>query len=133
MSWAQGTSQPNQSTLLVRDRLEDDLRGGPLQQDGLAAGKEAAHPVELGPGMVQGRDAQEDIVVADLVVLLLHFGGLGQAAVLMQDGLGEACGTRGEVNGSVVIIGDEDLGRGRGAVGSQLPVALGKGGALSPI
>ena len=78
-----GHQQPDDGTLLVGNGLENDLRGGPLQQHGLAPGKQAAHPVELCAGVVQGRDAEEGIVMLDVMVLLLHLRGLGQAAVLM--------------------------------------------------
>ena len=78
-----GHQQPDDGTLLVRDGLEDDLRRGPLEQHGLAPGKETAHPVHLGACVVQGRDAEEGVIVLDVVVLLLHLRGLGQAAVLM--------------------------------------------------
>ena len=88
--------------------------------------------MELGAGVVQGRDAQEHVIVLDVVVLLLHLRRLGEAAVFVEDGLGEAGGAGGKIDGPVVIVGDEDLGGRGGAVRHQLPVALGKGGAVVP-
>ena len=78
-----GHQEPDQGTPFVGNGPEDDLRGGALQQHRLAPGPEAPHPVEFGPGVVEGRDAQEHVVVADAVVLGLHFRGLGEAQMLM--------------------------------------------------
>ena len=66
------------------------------------------------------------------MVLLLHLRSLGQTPVLMEDGLGEAGGAGGEIDRAIVVVGDEDLGRRRGAIGRQLAITLGKGGAVVP-
>ena len=70
--------------------------------------------MELSTGMIQGGDAQEGVLVGDLVVLLLHLRCLGQAAVFMKDGLGKARGAGGKVDRR------------------QLPIAFRKGGAVVP-
>ena len=87
--------------------------------------------MKLGAGVVQGRDAQEHVVVVDAVVLLLHLRCLGQAPVLVEDGLGEAGGAGGEVDGTVVLVVDGHGGIHGRAVGDHAAVVGGIGGHLA--
>lgn len=98
MSWHQGHQQPDDGATLVGDGIEDGLGGVALEQDGPAAGEQGAEPVHLGAGVVQGRDAEEYVLVTGLVVDGLHPGGLEQGLVLEEDGLGEAGGAGGVVD-----------------------------------
>ena len=59
--------------------------------------------------MVQGRDAEEDVVVGLTVVVLFGQGRVFEASVGMQDGLREAGRARRVVDGRVVIEGDLDV------------------------
>ena len=88
--------------------------------------------MHLGPGVVQGRDAQEDVLVGGLVVDGLHPGRLHQGCVPEQDGLGEAGGARGVVDGRLVLVVHQHLGGAAGAVGGGPQVVLGKGGTVLP-
>ena len=65
---------------------EDDLLGC------LAADQETAEPVHLGPGMIQRRNAQESVFPGLPVMVLLHFAGVHQAAVSVDDRLRESGG-----------------------------------------
>ena len=129
---APGHQQPHDGAALLGDGVEDGLGGVALEQDGLAAGEQGAEPVHLGAGVVQGRDAQEHVLVGGLVVDGLHPGGLEQGLVLEQNGLGEAGGAGGVVDGGLVLVVDEHLGGHAGAVGGGPVVVLGKGGAGLP-
>ena len=88
--------------------------------------------MHLGPGVVQGRDAQKDIVVGGLVVDGLHPGRLHQGGVFEEDGLGEAGGAGGVVNRGLVLVVHQHLGGAAGAVGGGAEVVLGEGGAVAP-
>ena len=88
--------------------------------------------MHLGPGVVQGRDAEKHVVMGGLVVDGLHAGGLEQGRVLEQNGLGEAGGTGGVVDGGLVLVVHQHLGGGGGAVGGGPVIVLGKGGAGVP-
>lgn len=83
-----------------------------------------------GAGVVERRDAEKDVVVRLTVVLLLHDGGLGEALVVVQDGLGEAGGARAKVDRRVLVLGERDHGVCRGAQANELLVGLGPGGAV---
>ena len=115
--------------MLLRHGLEDGLGAVALEQHGLAAGEQRAEPVHLGPRVIQGRDAQEHVVVGGVVVDGLHAGGLEQGPVLEQDGLGEAGGAGGVVDGGLVLVVDENFRGHAGAVGGGPVIVLGKGGA----
>ena len=122
-----GNQEPDQSAALVGYGLEDDLGLGAPKQDGTAAGDQRAHPVHLRARMVEGRNAEEGVASGGPVMLLFHDGGMEQGIMGMKDGLGEACGTGGEVNGSVVTVIDDHIRRGAGIVGCLLDHVLCKG------
>ena len=82
--------------------------------------------MHLAAGVVERRDAEEVVLPALAVMVLLHDGGRHHAAVVVQDGLGEAGGPRGEVEGRVVLLGDVDRGRLGRAIRRDLAVALGE-------
>lgn len=117
MSWHQGTSSHTMEHRSEETALEDGLGGVPLQQNRLASGEQRAEPVHFRAGVVQGRDAEKHIVVGGGVVDGLHPGGLGQGVVLEQDGLGEAGGAGGVVDGGLILVVDEHLWGHAGAVG----------------
>ena len=127
-----GHQQPHDGALLPGHRVKDGLGGVALQQHRPASGEQRAEPVHLGPRVVQGRDAQEHVLVLGLVVDGLHPGGLEQALVPQQNGLGEAGGAGGVVDGRVVLVVHQHLGGGGGAVGGGPVVVLGEGGAGVP-
>ena len=54
-----------------------------------------------------GAGSEEYVLVTGLVVDGLHPGGLEQGLVLEEDGLGEAGGAGGVVDGRVILILDE--------------------------
>ena len=71
------------------------------------------------------------VVVTGLAVMvLLHDGGRHQAAVVVQYGLGEAGGPRGEVESSVIRLGDLHSRRLARTVRRHLAVALGERRAI---
>ena len=59
-----------------------------------------------------------------------HAGGLQKGGVIQQNGLGEAGGAGGIIDGGVVGVLNEYLGGGGGAVGHQLIVAFREGGLV---
>ena len=129
---APGHQQPHDGAPLGGDGLEDGLGGVPLQQNRLASGEQRAEPVHFRAGVVQGRDAEKHIVVGGGVVDGLHPGGLGQGVVLEQDGLGEAGGAGGVVDGGLILVVDEHLWGHAGAVGGGPVIVLGEGRAGVP-
>lgn len=100
----------------------------PLRRTAFPPCDQAAEPVHLGAGVVQGRDTQEDILFGGLVVVLFHLCRVHQSPVLMQDGLGKAGGAGGKVNGRVILVCERDLRRPAGAVGGVHGVILGEAG-----
>ena len=120
-----GDQQPDDGALFFGHGPEDPLRLDAPEQHGLGAGQEAAEPVHLGAGVVEGRNAQEHIVTALGMVVLLGQAGMDQSLVLVQDGLGEAGGAGGEVDGSIVLFvqshrrcaGGAEAGEGQAVLG----------------
>ena len=122
--------QPHDGAALLAHRLQDPFRLDPAQQHRAAAGDEAPEPVHLGARVVERRDAEEDVVAHLAVVLLLHLGRLGEAAVRQDDRLGEAGGAGGEVDGRVVVEPVLDGRLAPGAVGDEGVVGFREGGAV---
>lgn len=116
--------------MLVRHGIEDALGRDAAQQHGPGAGDEAAEPMHLGTRVVQRRNAQEGVVMRLTVMVLLHLGRLGEAAMMMQDGLGKARRAAREVDGGVFVLVERDGGIGARAVGRELSVVLGEGRAV---
>ena len=110
-----GDEQPHDGAALVGDGLEDGLGAHAAQEHAAPAHGERPHPVHDGAGVVERRNAEKDVVVRLTVVLLLHDGGLGEALVVVQDGLGEARGARAKVDRRVLVLGERDHGVCRGA------------------
>ena len=106
------------------------IHSGLTPQDRLTARHQRAEPVHLGTRMVQGRDAEEDVVTGLAVVSLLGLGGGHEGAVIVQNGLGEARGTRGEVDSGVIVVADLHGGGIGGAVVHHLIVEGSIRGAL---
>ena len=79
--------------------------------------------MHLGAGVIERRDAQKIVVLGGLVMDGLHAGGLHQRRVVVQDGLGEAGRSGGEIDGCVVRIFHQHQGRGGGDIGN-LPVIV---------
>ena len=77
--------------------------------------------------VIEGRDAEEDVVATLAVVCLLGLSRGYERAVIVQNGLGEARCTRREVDGGVIVVADLHGGGDRGAVVHHLVV---KGGVL---
>ena len=61
-------------------------------------------------------------------MLLLHPGGLHQTFVVVENGLREARGTGGEVDGGIILVLDPDQRCGGGEVHHLVIIILGKGG-----
>ena len=75
-------------------------------------------------GVIQRGNAEEYVVLGLVVVLLFHLAGVHQAAVRVQDRLGKNGGSRGEVDGCIILICQRHAGSDAGAVGGQLVVVL---------
>ena len=125
-----GNQQPHDGAFFLADGTEDPFGLYTAQQHRLAAGDQAAEPVHLGPGVVQRRDAEENVVPGLAVVLLLGKAGVHQRAVPVQDGLGEACRSGGKIDGGAVVLLQQDRRRFKGAVGHEAVKMLGVGGQL---
>ena len=122
--------QPHDGAVLLGGGLYDGQRLHALEQHAPAAHQERAEPVHLRAGVIQRRDAQEHVVVGLAVVSLLGAGGVHQALVVVQDGLGEARGAGGEVDGRVVGVGQLHVRGVAGLVRRQVQIILGKGRAV---
>ena len=125
-----GHEQPHDGAALVRDGLQDSLWRDAAQKHTAAAGQKAAHPVHAGARVVERRDAEKYVVGGLAVVGLLHLGGLGEALVVVEDGLGEAGRARAEVDGRVLVRVQGDHRVGGGAQRDELVVGLGPGRAI---
>ena len=101
--------QPDDGAVLLGDSIQNDLRCRASQQDRFSSGDQRAEPVHLGACMIEGRDAEEGIILLLAVVFLLHDGGVCDASVLMQDRLGEACCAGGKIDRAVIIFIDRDV------------------------
>ena len=126
-----GNQKPDDGGSFLGDGLEDPLGADAAEEDGLTAGHQGTEPVHFGAGVVEGGDTEEDVVAGLTVVGLLGLGGGHEGAVIVEDGLREACGARGEVDCGVVVVVDLHGGGDGGAVVDHLIVAGGVGGAVS--
>ena len=90
--------------------------------------------MHLCAGVVERRDAEEHIVLGLAVVILLDLAGMHQALVIVQDRLREARRAGGEIDRSIVRIGQDDRRRIARTVCGQRVIAFRKAGtALSDI
>ena len=85
-----GNEEPHDRAALRGDRGENRLRRDATKEHALAAHKEASEPVHHGTGMVEGRDAEEHVLMHGLVMDCLHLCCLRERAMMMEDGLGKA-------------------------------------------
>ena len=83
-------------------------------------------------GVVQGRDAQENIVPGLAVVLLFSAAGADQRQMVVEDGLGEAGGAGGKVNGRVIGVRQLHRGRAGGAEVGEAHTVLAVGRSAAP-
>ncbi len=125
-----GDQQPDDGDLLLGNRLQYPPGLDPAQQHRPAAREQTAEPVHLGAGMVQRRNAEEIVAPRLAVMMLLGHARRGQAAVGVQDGLGETGGAGREVQRRLILVGDVDPRRGCGTIGRQPVITLGKGWAI---
>ncbi len=86
--------------------------------------------MHLAACVIERGDAEEVVVPTLAVMVLLHLGRRHQAAVIVQYGLGEAGGARGEIDRPVVPLGDLDGGWLGRTTEHHLAVALGERGAV---
>ena len=86
--------------------------------------------MHLRAGVVQRRDQQKHVVLGLAVVVLFRHGRVHQRLVLVQNGLREARGAGGIVDGAVVLVAQLDWRGLGGAVGHQCPQVLREGGTL---
>ena len=80
--------------------------------------------------VVEGRDAEEAVVLRLAVVVLLHAAGVHEAAVAQDDGLGEARRAGAEVDRRVVVVREGDGGRAGRTVAREAAIRLREGGAV---
>ena len=83
--------------------------------------------MHLGTSVVERRNAQENILMLRIVMMLLHLCRMHQTPVTVQNGLGETCGAGGKVNCRLILVMNRHMWRLAGAVGSQEMVILCKG------
>ena len=81
--------------------------------------------MHLRAGVVQGRYAQEHIVVRLAVMLLLHPRRVHKALMLVQNGLWEASGAGREIDGGEIVVGNRHVRTRAGFVGNQMQIVLG--------
>ena len=125
-----GNQQPDDGALFFGHGPEDPLRLDTPEEYGLGTGQEATEPVHFGAGVVEGRNAQEYIITALRMVVLLGQAGADQSLVLVQDGLGETGGTGGEVDGSIVLLVQSHGRCAGGAEAGEGKAVLGVSGAV---
>ena len=88
-----GNEQPDYCAVLLGNSVQNDFGRGAAKKDCLSAGDQGTEPVHLCSRVVEGRDAEEGVILLLAVVFLLHDGGVSNAAVFVQDCLGESCST----------------------------------------
>jgi len=120
--------KPDVGDALLGHRPDDPLGPHAAQQDGPACGKEAAEPVHLRAGVVQGRNAQKVVRPRLAVVVHLAFAGQHQGAVPVENRLRKTGGAGRKINSGVVIVGKRNFRRGGGTAGGERIVAFGKRG-----
>ena len=125
-----GDQQPHHRAALLGNGGNDPLGLHAPEQDRPPPHEEGAEPVHLRPRVIEGRNAEKDVVPGLAVVLLFHHAGVAQAPVAVDDGLGKSRGAGGKVDGRLVVLGQIHLGGPAGTVGNQTRVGLGEGGAL---
>ena len=108
--------QPYDRAALLAHAPKYPLGLNPLEEDGLAAHKETSEPVHLCAGVIQRRDAEENVVLRLPVVLLLHLARMHQATVAEYYGLREPGRAGREVYRRVVPLMQRDVGSLRRAV-----------------
>ena len=81
--------------------------------------------MHLGAGVVEGRDAEKDVLPGLAVVGLLGLAGTDQRPVVVEDGLGEAGGAGGKIDGGLVLLGEGHRRRPGGAEAHQAQAVLG--------
>ena len=86
--------------------------------------------MHLGPGVVEGRDAEKHVLPLLPVVVLFGHAGADQGPVVMQNRLGEAGGAGGEVDGGVVLLAEGHRRRAGGAEAHHPQAVLGVGRPL---
>ena len=86
--------------------------------------------MHLRTGMIQRGNAKENIVFGLAVVLLLRQAGAYQRRMAVQDGLGETCGARGEINSRIIIFQELNSGSGGRTVGDKAFQIIGEIGRI---
>ena len=122
--------EPDDRATFFRDRMKDRFGLDSAQQHGLAADEETAEPVHLRAGVIERRDAEEDVLARLRMVVLLREAGRGQAAVRVQDRLREARRSGGEVDRGVVFARELDVGRLVGGVHREAMERFREGGTV---
>jgi len=116
--------QPDHGAAFGGNRVNDPLRTGPLEQHRPAPDQETAEPVHLRPGMIQWRNAEEGVFAGLAVVILLGLASVHQAAVGVEDRLGESGRAGGEVDRRVLVVAQRNLRGFARTVGDQAVVGL---------
>ncbi|MPN62097.1 hypothetical protein SDC9_209843 [bioreactor metagenome] len=97
--------QPHHGAFFFRHRANDPLRLGSAQKHGTAAGNGTAEPVHFRPGVIKRRNAKEGVVAGLTVVFLFHHAGVSEAAMGMDDRLGEPGGAAGKIDRRFIVLG----------------------------
>ncbi len=111
--------QPNDGTPLARDGVKYERRARALEKYRAAAHEQRAEPVHFCAGVVERRNAEENVIMRLRVVRMLDAAGVHKRAVLVQNGLGEARRAGRKVNRGVVILTETAGLKARGAVGGH--------------
>ena len=98
--------KPYDGGLFAGGTFDDPLRLHAPQKNGPGSAEQTAEPVHLSTGVIQGRNTEEHVGVALSVMCLLRFAGGHESRVTVQNRLGEAGSTGGEINGGVVRVGN---------------------------
>ena len=78
--------------------------------------------------VIEGRYAEEDILMGLGMVLLLYDTGGHQRAMGMEDGFWKSGSAGGEIDGCIILILQFHSRCCGGAIGNQFIIAVGKGG-----
>ena len=90
--------------MLFGHGIQDDLGRSAAKEDCFSAGDQGTEPMHFGSRVVEGRNAEEGVILLLAVVFLLHESRVGDSAVFVQDRLGETSGTGGKIDRAVVIF-----------------------------
>jgi hypothetical protein len=96
--------KPYDGGSLFGNSAKDPLGGYTLEDYSAAAADKASEPVHFRTGVIERRNAEENVIAALAVVLLLSLAGAEESLVRVKDSLWETGSTGGEVDCRIIVF-----------------------------